>query len=1857
MAPVSDSNYFPSLEDCLSGDRLLLSWRDVSIALSDEHGRQQSSSVLTDFLSDEFVLSFLDDPSKAFAPPDEASKTDFETKTAPINVASASTNGQDIDTIKRDAEWLSKHAKVNLVAALRVVVIEIQTRPFRHLMGPLSSQDAKNLQEAAGLQNSQGACFLYDLSAASNLDADDISADFDKPDSRKRRLFDTLLTERRSFMMTMDYMVSLMLYGRLPILTFAVHDMAVRHSLNSTTHDTALLLPAYMKLVSDCMGGIDAGFQSLTDEPLLLVDSVELDWLRSLLTETIHALSVVFQLVDSLGSEFSPSSAINQWFSLMDVYGFFGSVQPVRNVSPRITLAAALTLDQIHPAIEELIPPLNALSCAISLSLLKPARSLTFLAEREEDPTLPDDSYDAYLLSSDTLEQIHKSILNAAAADCEGAMPAILAWTLLLHRMIVSYQNRSEKRDNLLQQNARESFESAVSVTRTPAGRRNSAGSILSIESSKFDGFLESASGPKDLQLVEQLAAGVMAQGRVFNIMADMATSLGPSADGSMTPLISSRVRVAFLELLKVSYPIVGYQSEPLGSLLSILGPGHGYWDLSSKDALSPTQDVVACMLHDDHAMEFYFQQALDRFPYEFLPFITMCRSFCATTQLDDDRSDLVLGLLRKTATLTLTLPETFSGYELVQEDENTNSFCLTQEIPLIALSSSWSRRCIEDDVYRLPVGTLGRFVTDSGRVVVVDYPHSTLSLLGRQLEINLAKEGYHSEMGMLQPDDVAEVIFLLSTLFRAENLRAEQTSSGNALINVESDLFQEVGRHISGGKDIVTVVCETMDYFMQDEGAMADDVAVRVLNACVTFLDATLPVQPSRVWSYLARSELLSSESRAGKLAKITGTLDLVSGRFDLLMSSLAFFSRLADTAMCSGVQRRANNELAGRQKSDSNPWLATADRVLARVSMSVAQATVDILESTSTWRFESETGRLSVLNKVVPVLDKFVLYSYSMGDSPSSDSLTSCLRPAASYIVDCFMTPATGTLRYGPILSSLGAAFASSDSTLYPRRTAILQSQACSVLTFSTTLLRAADYLGRSSSMLESYLFKSSTLLARLSASPRPVRTPVIRLLESLVINAGKYTGEPPSLLGYLGPQISRSFLQSLSRLGKPFALTQDVHAIWSFFSSILRNRQQWMSNCLLTGQTPREAMKDRGKGEELAADSVFVGALAKLERLKDAESVEALAVLDFVASAQNYWPGTIFTLLKDTSYIEGLLAYVRELKPSQWTVKSDVTRTGLDARKAAYVAETLAMQLYHARHQGTAKTLAQSLVTDMDYYLRDGVEAAGYNKSLHNNFAKNFSSKYFGCSLELFKRTSLVARGLGENYYYDLDRADDMLRFDPGWLGRRGDGFKNEMELANANLSLVDAQIVSLQGRIDELTALTHLQALFHAWEFLLVELTTCLPTDDIVRRQMLQVAQQCLMANQVLPGPEAIFAKLVDARANLALILVQRLVKSSITIKDANQLLATLVGTMHAIEDPFTEQSIRHYRTLLKILFATLRVYQTADGKTSESAVDVEMPGVNVVQTILNVLDHVVGRGFRTLVSFVHERDTGVSPEDLALLTAILQACLSLPTMDQSQAQILNIMASHDVVNAATSLFSWADQLAVQGDPVYGELSVLFLLELSSLPLLAEQLACDGILGNILSTNLARYMLKSNISPYADAVLAQRCYSIWAKGLLPLALNLLASLGPTIATEIAYMLNQFSHLLEASVERFEAPSASRTRSKATPRYLTLLATSEIHSLALLTRILDGLRLNYGREIPGVEWDSSGLVENVDFWLSSRRLLRERLLPLGSREMGWRNTKVAVGQDHHDNLLEWKVVCQLETVRDVLSEELDG
>ncbi|KZL68507.1 hypothetical protein CI238_00286, partial [Colletotrichum incanum] len=1820
MAQVADRQYFPPLEECLNGDTIIISWRLIAAALADKDDARRKSEAVVQFLQDDYVRSLIKDPATAFAPPSDSTKSNFETRTAAIHVTPQPNEKFDIKVIKEDAQWLSKNAKVNLVTALRATVVEFQSRPASHLTGTLSSQDVINLQEASGVANIQSSALVPIAGAAQ--DAETIWADFEKEESRRQRIFQTYLAERRHFLMTAALVQENVLYTQpLTSASTTVDKPSTQTQLiaaNDRPKYLDNLLTTYLQYVTEAISRLAEGLEAVVEDKSLLGEELELEWMRTALTEVVHALTVVFQSVDGNGDSFIPSAVVGQWFALMDNYGFLNGI-----TAPTDTIAS-------------LIMPLRSLICAISIKLLNPSRSIECLAE--EAPEYRGDE-DPYITAPAVLEQVHNAILAAANADCESQSPIIFAWTVVVHRMFYSHHDRIEKRDALQNQRSQETFEAGVLI-RPTTSRRLSAGSIVSLDGKSFDIFLNNAGLDKDLQVVEQLAVAVTTNGRAYEVLSEMALAIGGSDDGAFSSLLSSRIRLAYVDFLKATYPLVGYQSDSVTSLLSVLGAGQQYWDLS-RPALHPSNDILAEVLQDATAMEYYFHQALNRYPFELLPFLNICRTL-ANCVVADDRMDTVVNLLRKTPSLTFILPDDYQQYELAQEEDNTNTFYLLEDIPLFTPGTAWNRRTRLDDAFRIPAETVGRFVTDTGRVVLMEYEHSALALLGKRLEVQLAPETYRSELDAFQPEETAETIALFATLLRAEVLKSEkQGLSGETSLKSGLDLLEEIGKHISGNKDLVAVVCETMDAYMQDEKA-TEGQGIAVLNSCLQFLHAILPLCPTRVWSYLARCELLNSEAQAGKLAKITGNLDLVGDRYDLLLSAVRLFASLIDSVKSSAVQRKSGNKLVGRQKVSNNVWLGVADKVLGKVSLAIAQATVDVFETSSTWRFGSELHKTLLIRHVVPVMDHIVSHTYGMGDQESSETLTACLEPAAAYIIDAFLSPSTGSLRFQPLLTTLVNGLQMPDSTFYQGRLASAQDQLISALRFTTTLLRVANYLERSSEIFEDHLFKTSSILARLCAICEQFRRPALLLLEALVLSAAKAHDDPPSLLGYLGPLLSRSFIQVLSRLDKPFLVAKDVQTTWKFFSTIVQNRQQWLSNCLLTGKTPRDALKGAKKDASSTPNSVLATAFTKLKNIKELDIAEALRILDFVASSQNHWPWTIFTMQKDSSFLDSLRLYVKDLSSFTVTSKTDAVKAAIDAKMAAYIGEIFAMQLYHLRQMGGADTFAKNLVADLDYYLRDGVEVSSYNNSLHSNFAKNFTSKYPGVSLEAFKRTALRPGELGRSYFYDLESATEMLSFDPGWHGRRNNGFRNEMGIANANLSLVDAQI-----------------SLFHAWEFLLLELSSSLPDNDNIAKQMLQVAQQCLEANRSNQGPENIFMRIVEERADLSLLLVQRLVGRPISSHDVNQLLGTLFTIISAVEEPFSPGSISYYRTMLKTIYVTLRAYSVADKKgLGASKNGGEGFSVTLTQTVLNVLDRVVAKGFRTLVALVHDSEAAVAPEDLALLTALLQACLNMPTIDQCQTQILNIMASYDAMHAATSLFSWADKLAVNGDPIYGELSLLFLLELSTLPAVAEQIACDGLLSHLTSAGITNFMRRGNISPFSEAIGPQRCYSIWVKGVLPLLLNLLTALGGTVAPELGYVLNQFPLLLKSSIDRFEAPGASRTASREAPHYVTLLSVAEVHSLALLTRVIAALRTANTRDIPEIQWDAASLLENIDFWLSSRKLLRDRLLPLGQREMEWKSTKIGTPDESGQlgNVLESKVLSQLEAVRDVLSEDLE-
>jgi nuclear pore complex protein Nup188 len=310
-------------------------------------------------------------------------------------------------------------------------------------------------------------------------------------------------------------------------------------------------------------------------------------------------------------------------------------------------------------------------------------------------------------------------------------------------------------------------------------------------------------------------------------------------------------------------------------------------------------------------------------------------------------------------------------------------------------------------------------------------------------------------------------------------------------------------------------------------------------------------------------------------------------------------------------------------------------------------------------------------------------------------------------------------------------------------------------------------------------------------------------------------------------------------------------------------------------------------------------------------------------------------------------------------------------------------------------------------------------------------------------------------------------------------------------------------------------------------------------------------------------------------------------------------------------------------------------------------------------ILDVLQNVVIRGFKSLAAVVHENTSAVEPSDFALLTAILQSILKVPGVELLYSQINLHVANNEMGRYITSLFSWSDQLLIDDDPIYGEHSILFLLELSSVPQIAETLAVEGVLSQLTSANIMQLYTRPKGMGSFDK--PPRLHSIWSRGILPLCLNLLDAVQAPVAAEVVTFLNQYPNQLNRNVLEL-ANRRGRIGPRPGDSHITLNTAAETHSLALLSLVVDRYRIlgpatgTIVSEIPILNWDSQGVREDLEEWLSGGVGLRDRILPANERDGELMQKKPLDPNSGYDNRLEERVFAELRGALDCLNAPRD-
>ena len=325
------------------------------------------------FLSDPQTLALLLHPLAPFSSPSNQSKSSFDTKTSPINVAQKEHSQYDIDEVKGDALWLSKTVQIDELAALRIVVLEWQTRSVAQLLQSSSLNLVPDLGQALN-QSTTGHGSILAKSQSQGHGAPELSTEL----VRKRRLLDLFLQERRYLLKCAEF-----------VLSFALNDAAEREAGGAESFaggETQWLTDIGLDLLCqwsqeatvsskkpqqgksfliEATAAIRARIMKLGEGngwlvPEALQTDIEILWGTNQAIEMVHIMQIMQDLLQSTIT-ITNADTIIPWFRLMSEVAFLEGFQLVRSHVPGIegtNVAPSLIQDKNR---------LTAYHCSLSL--------------------------------------------------------------------------------------------------------------------------------------------------------------------------------------------------------------------------------------------------------------------------------------------------------------------------------------------------------------------------------------------------------------------------------------------------------------------------------------------------------------------------------------------------------------------------------------------------------------------------------------------------------------------------------------------------------------------------------------------------------------------------------------------------------------------------------------------------------------------------------------------------------------------------------------------------------------------------------------------------------------------------------------------------------------------------------------------------------------------------------------------------------------------------------------------------------------------------------------------------------------------------------------------------------------------------------------------------------------------------------------------------------------------------------------------------------------------------------------------------------------------------------------------------
>jgi nuclear pore complex protein Nup188 len=274
---------------------------------------------------DQISISILCNVTSAFRPGTSQTKAAFDTRTAAINITPDTKGQYNLDEIKRDSLWLAKEAKIDEVTALRITILEWQTRIPTRILAGVGDQESTDV----------GAFASSIFSASPQLQS------FDSKESRRARILKIYFSERVFLIKTSEILLQ---------SSPAQQTASARHQedkgeprshwieqvatalFKTRTLDNGKNSERHQPFLQECIGALRDRLDSLeagSGISIEDIEEVELLWAKSQIVEMIHIMQAMFVMIGS-SPRITSSTALLAWLRFIDTYGSFDSFEPVR---------------------------------------------------------------------------------------------------------------------------------------------------------------------------------------------------------------------------------------------------------------------------------------------------------------------------------------------------------------------------------------------------------------------------------------------------------------------------------------------------------------------------------------------------------------------------------------------------------------------------------------------------------------------------------------------------------------------------------------------------------------------------------------------------------------------------------------------------------------------------------------------------------------------------------------------------------------------------------------------------------------------------------------------------------------------------------------------------------------------------------------------------------------------------------------------------------------------------------------------------------------------------------------------------------------------------------------------------------------------------------------------------------------------------------------------------------------------------------------------------------------------------------------------------------------------------------------